>query len=99
MRFGNLNQTTFWFGSMCKCDVQNMNVFASFVNVVGRSVFLQILSELKQCRLPWIQEPLSAEDQQGRPDQRERVWRGSDGKGRRGRREGVREGSDGKGSE
>ena len=50
-----------WFGSVCKWNGACLSIEHEC-----RLVYLQILSELKQCRLPWIQEPLSAEDQQGR---------------------------------
>ena len=51
-----------WVFWMCKWN----GACLSIEHVCSRLVYLQILSELKQCRLPWIQEPLSAEDQQGR---------------------------------
>ena len=72
MGFGSRLQ----FGSVCKWN----GTWLSIECECSRLVFLQILSELKQCRLPWIQEPLSAEDQQGRQS-----------KGREEGREGERE--------
>ena len=61
------------FSSVCKWN----GTWLSIECKCSRLVYLQILSELNQCRLPWIQEPLSAEDQQGRQS------KGREGRGER----------------